>query len=105
MELTEQDLIDLGFDKKLMLGTGFTCISSMRPAIYYYIKGRITINATEIWTWFMDDEQRNDIAVSNKESLSILLSKLNKPCQHNMELCYSNIATDVYKCSKCGEIL
>ena len=77
MKLTEKDLTDAGFDKKLMLGTGFTSINSMTPAIYYYRKNRITINATTHWTWFLDGEQRNDIAVYNKKELLILLNKYN----------------------------
>lgn len=75
MALTEKDLVDLGFDKMLMAGTGYISISSMRPAIYYYRKNRITINATTYWTWFLDDEQRNDIAVYTKKELSDLLDK------------------------------
>jgi hypothetical protein len=71
--LTEQDLTDLGFSKNLMVGTGYTSISSMTPAIYYYKKGRITINATQFWTWFLDGEQRNDISVSTREGLINLL--------------------------------
>jgi len=71
--LSEEDLVELGFEKRLMLGTGYISISSMRPAQYYYKKGRITINATEFWTWFLDGEQRNDIAVSNKDALRELL--------------------------------
>ncbi len=75
MGLKEEDLVDAGFSKHLMLGTGWLTISSMCDAQYYYIKGRITINATEFWTWFLDKDQRNDIAVSNKESLKELLEK------------------------------
>ena len=71
--LSEDDLVELGFEKRLMLGTGYVSISSMRPAKYYYKKGRITINATEFWTWILDGEQRTDIAVSNKDSLRELL--------------------------------
>lgn len=67
--LTEQDLIDVGFTKHLMAGTGWNTINSMMDAVYYYEKGNITINATKIWTWFLYDEQRNDIAVSTKEKL------------------------------------
>lgn len=73
--LSENDLVDLGFSKHLMVGTGWNTISSMQDAIYYYKKGRITINATYFWTWFLDDEQRNDIAVSTKPELSKLLKK------------------------------
>ena len=71
--LSEDDLVELGFEKRLMLGTGYVSISSMRPAQYYYKKGRITINATQFWTWFLDGEQRNDIAVSSKDALRELL--------------------------------
>jgi len=71
--LSEDDLVELGFQKRLMLGTGYVSISSMRPAQYYYKKGRITINATEFWTWFLDGQQRNDIAVSSKGALRELL--------------------------------
>ena len=56
-----------------MAGTGWLTSNSMRDAVYYYKKGRITINATEFWTWFLDNEQRNDIAVSSKDALSELL--------------------------------
>ena len=45
----------------------------MTPAIYYYRKNRITINATTHWTWFLDGEQRNDIAVDSKNALLTLL--------------------------------
>jgi hypothetical protein len=76
-KLTEDDLLDLGFEKHLMIGTGYISISSMRPALYYYKKGRLSINATEIWTWFLDGEQRNDIAVSTKDELKKLISKYN----------------------------
>ena len=76
--LTEKDLIELGFTQHLMVGTGWNSISSMRDAVYYYKKGRITINATEFWTWFLDDDQRNDIGVSNKENLIKLLKKYNE---------------------------
>lgn len=71
--LSEDDLVELGFEKRLMFGTGYVSISSMRPAQYYYKKGRITINATQFWTWFLDGEQRNDIAVSSKDALSEIL--------------------------------
>jgi hypothetical protein len=71
--LSENDLVELGFSKHLMVGTGWNSISSMRDAVYYYKNGRITINATNVWTWFLDSDQRNDIAVSSKESLSELL--------------------------------
>lgn len=73
MALTEKDLTDIGFEKKLMAGTGFSSINSMTPAIYYYRKNRITINATTYWTWFLDGKQRNDIAVNNKNELLTLL--------------------------------
>lgn len=75
--LTEKDLMELGFAQHLMLGTGWLSISSMRDAVYYYINGRITINATEFWTWFLDDDQRNDIAVASRGELSELLRKYN----------------------------
>jgi hypothetical protein len=75
--LDENALVENGFQKKLMLGTGFNSIHSMRPAQYYYTNGRITINATEIWTWFLDSEQRNDIAVSNTTDLRSLIEKYN----------------------------
>lgn len=71
--LSQDDLVELGFEKRLMHGTGYISISSMRPAQYYYKKGRITINATHFWTWFLDGEQRNDIAVSSKDALRVLL--------------------------------
>lgn len=73
--LIETDLVKLGFTKHLMIGTGFTSISSMQEAIYYYKYGRLTINATEFWTWFLDDEQRNDISVSSKQDLMELMKK------------------------------
>jgi hypothetical protein len=75
--LTEIDLVEIGFEKKLMLGTGYVSINSMQPPIYYYKKGRITINATEIWTWFLDNHQRNDIAVTTKNSLYNLINFYN----------------------------
>lgn len=72
--LTEQDLIDCGFTQKLMLGTG----TWRHPEkIYYYEKGSIAINATYHWTWFLNSEQRNDIAVYNKQALTKLLEKYN----------------------------
>ena len=74
-KLTENDLVELGFSKHMMIGTGWQTTTSMRDAIYYYKCGRITINATEFWTWFLDGEQRNDIAVSTKTELSNLLTK------------------------------
>jgi hypothetical protein len=75
MKLNESDLVELGFEKILMAGTGWNSISSMRDAIYYYKKDRITINATYFWTWFLDDDIRNDIGVTNKENLIKLLEK------------------------------
>ena len=70
MKLTEKDLIDLGFEKRLVLGTGYVSILSMTPAKYFYVKGRLTINCVmDWWTWFLDGEMRNDIAKSSKEDL------------------------------------
>jgi hypothetical protein len=71
--LSENDLVELGFSKNLMAGTGWNTINSMRDAVYYYKKGRITINASRYWTWFLDNDQRNDVSVNNKEALSELL--------------------------------
>jgi hypothetical protein len=71
--LSENDLVELGFSKNLMAGTGWNSINSMRDAVYYYKKGRITINASLFWTWFLDNDQRNDIAVNSKDALSELL--------------------------------
>lgn len=71
--LSENDLVELGFSKNLMAGTGWNTINSMRNAVYYYKKGRITINASRYWTWFLDNNQRNDIAVDSKDALSELL--------------------------------
>jgi hypothetical protein len=76
--MTEKDLISLDFEKKLMLGTGYVSINSMRPPIYYYVNGRITVNATRYWTWFLDGDQRNDIAVNSKKELKELLEHYNK---------------------------
>lgn len=67
--LSEADLIDVGFSQHTMVGTGWNSTSSMRDAVYYYKKGRIAINATRFWTWFLDGEQRNDISVSSKDAL------------------------------------
>jgi hypothetical protein len=75
MNLSENDLLELGFEQRLMLGTGWLTISSMRDAEYYYIKGRITISCSHFWRWYLDDDQRNDIAVNSKEELIELLSK------------------------------
>ena len=75
--LTEQDLMDAGFSQHLMTGTGWNSISSMRDAFYYYKNGRITINATYFWTWFLDADQRNDIGVSSKEALDKMLLEYN----------------------------
>jgi hypothetical protein len=75
--LKEDDLVELGFSKHTMPGTGWVSISSMRDAIYYYKNGRISINATTFWTWFLDGEMRNDIAVSSKEAMKELLTKYN----------------------------
>lgn len=70
MRLKENDLIDLGFEKRLVLGTGFVSISSMSPAKYYYVKGRLAINCVmDWWTWFLDDVPRNDIAKHSKKEL------------------------------------
>lgn len=74
-KITEQDLVDAGFSKNLMPGTGWLTTNSMRDAVYYYEKGRIAVNVTEFWTWFLDDKQRNDIEVSTKEGLIELLNK------------------------------
>jgi hypothetical protein len=71
--LSEDVLVELGFEKRMMTGTGWISISSMCDAIYYYKKGRIGINATEFWTRFLDGVQRNDIGVSTKEGLIELL--------------------------------
>ena len=71
--LSENDLVELGFSKNLMAGTGWNTINSMRDAVYYYKKGRITINASRYWTWFLDNDQRNDISVNSKDALSELL--------------------------------
>ena len=76
-KITESDLVECGFTKHLIMGTGWNSISSMREAVYYYKNGRITINATYFWTWFLDGEQRNDISVSSKESLINLINALN----------------------------
>lgn len=76
-QITENDLELLGFTKHLMPGTGWLTTNSMRDAVYYYKKGRISINATEFWTWFLDGEQRNDIAVDTVAQLEILLKKVN----------------------------
>ena len=72
--ITEQDLIDCKMERHQMMGTGWNSIGSMGDAIYYYKKGRITINATEFWTWFLDDAMRNDIAVYTKGDLINLLN-------------------------------
>lgn len=77
--LLESHLEELGFSKHTMIGTGWNSISSMCDAIYYYKNGRITINATTFWTWFLDGEQRNDIAVSSKEAMVELLKKYSQP--------------------------
>jgi len=74
--LSESDLEKLGFSKHLMVGTGWNSTNSMCDDIYYYKNGRITINATTFWTWFLDDEQRNDIAVTTKNDLRNLLKKI-----------------------------
>ena len=76
-QLSESDLVEVGFSKHLMLGTGFLTTSSMTEAMYYYRNGRITINATTFWTWFLDGEQRNDISVHTKEGLIKLIEKHN----------------------------
>jgi hypothetical protein len=75
--ITENDLIELGFTQHLMPGTGWNSVSSMRDAVYYYENGRIAINATEFWTWFLDNIQRNDIEVNTKEELIKLLKTYN----------------------------
>lgn len=76
-QLKEHHLEELGFSKHTMLGTGWNSISSMCDAIYYYEKGRITINATHHWTWFLDGQQRNDIAVGYVETMKELLKNYN----------------------------
>lgn len=75
--LKESDLESLGFTKHLMPGTGWLTTNSMRDALYYYENGRIAINATEFWTWFLDGKQRNDIAVSTVDRLEMLLREVN----------------------------
>jgi hypothetical protein len=76
--LCEEDLIEMGFARRLMAGTGWQTTNSMCDAVYYYEKDRIAINATKYWTWFLDGEQRNDIAVSTKNQLIELLNKNNQ---------------------------
>ncbi len=76
--LTEDDLTEAGFTKHLMMGTGFVSTLSMCPAQFYYKNGRITINATKFWTWFLDGEQDNRISVSTKEALKELLITQNR---------------------------
>lgn len=76
-QLKESDLESLGFTKHLMPGTGWNSVSSMRDAVYYYVNGRILINATEFWTWFLDGKQRNDIAVSTVDHIEMLLKEVN----------------------------
>jgi len=73
--ISENDLIELGFSKNLMAGTGWNSISSMTDAIYYYSKGRVSINTTEFWTWFLDGKMRNDIAVNTIEELTELIKR------------------------------
>jgi hypothetical protein len=75
VELTEQDLIDCGMKQRQMLGTGWRSTSSMCDAVYYYEHGRIGINATYFWTWFVDGEMHNEIAVYSKDKLTELLNK------------------------------
>jgi hypothetical protein len=75
--LEESHLVELGFEKKTMHGTGWNSIGSMQDAIYYYKNGRISINCTRYWTWFLDGEQDNSIAVGTKEGLEELLNKYN----------------------------
>lgn len=75
--LTEQDLEDMGFSKQIMTGTGWRTTRSMCDPIYYYQKGRLTINATHFWTWFLDGNQRNDLAVYTKAQLVNLLKTIN----------------------------
>ena len=75
--LFETSLENLGFTKHLMLGTGWLSTSSMTDAIYYYKNGRITINCTKFWTWFLDGEMRNDIAVATEDELINLLKQTN----------------------------
>ena len=74
-ELTEEMIEQVGFTKHTMIGTGYNSISSMTDAVYYYKYGRITINATTFWTWFLDNEIRNDIAVTNIKDLVLLILK------------------------------
>lgn len=76
-KIEESDLIEAGFSKHLMVGTGWNSTASMCDAVYYYKNGRITINATEFWTWFLDGEQRNDISVNSKEELLNMLNNYN----------------------------
>ena len=71
--LMESDLESFGFSKHLMLGTGYLTISSMQPAQYYYKKGNITINCTHHWTWFLNGQQDNSIAVGTKTGMRELL--------------------------------
>lgn len=82
--LLESDLEDAGFTKHLMDGTGWNSISSMQDPIYWYKNDRISINATTIWTWFLDGEQRNDIAVHTKDELSALITNTRLDLTENL---------------------
>lgn len=84
--LLEEHLVELGFSKHLMTGTGYNSINSMRDAVYYYKNGRITINATSIWTWFLDGKQRNDVAVKTIEHLIVLLNSTNIQIGNNVKM-------------------
>lgn len=77
--LNEQHLVDLGMKRHLVMGTGWVTTSSMKDAVFYYEKGRVSIKCSEIsWYWFIDDKPRNDLAVSNKVDLKKLLKKYSK---------------------------
>lgn len=68
-KLEEKHFEELGFKKNLVLGTGWLTISSCRDAEYYYTKGSLSVNCGTYWRWYLNNEQRNDLAKYYKEDL------------------------------------
>jgi cell division septum initiation protein DivIVA len=53
---------------------------------------------------YLGKEIREICGMVETEQSSITAVVQAKPevCEHKMELCYSNLAVDIYRCSKCG---
>lgn len=58
--ITEEDLIENGFTQYLLLGVGGVPVGTKDNPIYFYTNGRITVNVTEDWSWFLDGIQEDN---------------------------------------------